>query len=440
MTLCSQEVDINGASIHPTWEILTRTDEMVRVQMKEMEKYYTDMAHEPDHKWMEHSLDHTVRSRWEALRDEAEAMFGNIWTFSLTDHKLIGSQYDKVARYIFAKERFVTSLAATLGAFKNLHSIAYFEASVDGAKRYESLLERPRPIRKRHFFENRATYKALMIGLDLLLRALQRAKIRPRSFALPSPSLGFHRFATSVSPDVLYEVLKDTRTLRLIQVSERFMGSRLLNQRGEAYRTKTPIHHEEVELADKNFPSLRELTINLRFHMAPSDREPLKSDNVVKLNRLIIRYNPMNCASALPFLHDPEGLNHFGPHLKHLIISNAFHGNWNQFFRSIAKIHLQTLDIVMERTVYNEVRREIPGWSGLVCLQEHFKSAAMKCSIHPEWVRSLVMRVWKDQDDAVERLLEDSEQEGPFDWEEIDGGGSENVNGDNLMDVSSLSP
>jgi len=269
---------------------------------------------------------------------------------------------------------------------------------------------------------------------------LQRAKIRPRSFALPSPSLGFHRFATSVSREVLYEVLKDTRKLRLSQISERFMGSHMLHQRGEAYRTKTPIHHEEIELADKNFPSLRELTINLRFHMAPSDREPLNSENVVKLDRLIIRYNPMNCASALPFLRDPEGLNHFGPHLKHLIISNAFHGNWNQFFRSIAKIHLQTLNIVMEQTVYDEVRREIPGWSGLICLQEHFKGAAMKCSIHPAWVWSLVMRIWKDQDDAVERLLEDSEQEELYDWEDVMAGGDSEVNANNLMDPTGPSP
>src|SRR4051812_1526934 len=79
-----------------------------------------------------------VRSRCEALKTEANAVFGNIYTLSVTDH-------DKVAEYVFAKERVVTSLAETLGAFKNLHSIAYVEGSIGDAKRYVSLFEMPYP-------------------------------------------------------------------------------------------------------------------------------------------------------------------------------------------------------------------------------------------------------------------------------------------------------
>jgi len=58
--------------------------------------------------------------------------------------------------------------------------------------------------------------------------------------------------------------------------------------------------------------------------------------------------------------------------------------------------------------------------NGLVCVQERFKKAAEKVEVRPDWVFDLVKRVWKNQDDIVDRLLEDSDEEGAFDWEEDD--------------------
>lgn len=379
-----------------------------------------------------------VRSRWEALKAEASAIFGNIWTFSMTDHKLIGSHYDQVVEYVFAKESVVTSLAETLGAFKKLHSIAYVEGSAEGVKRYESLFKKPYPFPERPSNEDIPTYKALSIGLDLLLRALQRAEIRPQSFALPSHSLGFDRFTTSVSPKILCDVFRDVHTLHLSQVSERYADSPYgpgVLHRGEPYHIKTPRDHEEVELTDENFPNLRDLKIDLRFHMAPADRKPVTSDDVVRLDRLTIRYNPLNAASALPLLRNAECLNHFGPYLKHLVLVNVFHGNWNQFFRRIANINLESLTIDIEKALYDAVRREIPGWTGLSCMRELFEGAAVTCTVQPAWAMTLVTRIWRDQEAAVDRLLEDSDQDGPYDWEERDDSGEE-VGWDILSDES----
>ncbi|EDU50820.1 hypothetical protein PtrSN002B_004976 [Pyrenophora tritici-repentis] len=78
--------------------------------------------------------------------------------------------------------------------------------------------------------------------------------------------------------------------------------------------------------------------------MTPSDKMPLTSDNVVKLDRLTIRYK---LTSAAHLLYEPDCLSHFGPYLKHLVIANAYRGNWNQFFQSLEKIHPESLSIVV---------------------------------------------------------------------------------------------
>jgi hypothetical protein len=63
----------------------------------------------------------------------------------------------------------------------------------------------------------------------------------------------------------------------------------------------------------------------------------------------------------------------------------------------------------------------LPEVLGLICVQDLFESAAVTCKIEPEWVYRRVRGVWREQEAAVDRLLEDSE-EGPFDWEEDEEG------------------
>jgi hypothetical protein len=126
-----------------------------------------------------------------------------------------------------------------------------------------------------------------------------------------------------------------------------------------------------------------------------------------------------------------EQLNHFGPHLKHLILKNAFHGNFNVIFRAQAKCHLESLTITVEPELYIVVCKNrpqtifllgmmmvVPEVNGLICVQELFGGAAEKCVVEPQWVMRWVKAVWREQEAAVERLLESDEEEGPFDWEE----------------------
>ncbi|KAI4923782.1 uncharacterized protein J4E92_007756 [Alternaria infectoria] len=158
-----------------------------------------------------------------------------------------------------------------------------------------------------------------------------------------------------------------------------------------------------------------------------SENEPgpdIPDGKAAELESLTIRYDPRFEASANGILWHEDCLNHFHQSLKHLTIVNAFCGNWNNFFRDIAKAQLETLDIVIEDDVLGMVRTKVPSYedveNGLVCVQERFKKAAEKVEVRPDWVFDLVKRVWKNQDDIVDRLLEDSDEEGAFDWEEDD--------------------
>jgi hypothetical protein len=168
----------------------------------------------------------------------------------------------------------------------------------------------------------------------------------------------------------------------------------------------------------------------------------LTADNVVQLESLTIKLHPLSGASAHLLLKDPNCLNHLARYLKHLAIKNAYHGNWNGFFRAIARAPLETLKIEIEPKLYADVRRDTvdtlhflgmmmgpPEVLGLICVQELFESAAVRCNIEPAWVYRRVRGVWREQEAAVDRLLEDSEEEGLFDWEgdgdDADGGDME---------------
>jgi hypothetical protein len=396
--------------------------------------------------------------RWKNMRAENETIFGDLWNFQMTGHKLIGQHYDIVAKYVFAKEKFVTGIADSLGRFDQLQSIEFLEPPIEGAKRYESMFQKPalraqggRGGGGKNETADHLAYIGLMIGFDLLVRALQRANIYPQIFAIPSPSLNFHCFATSASQEVLRHVLVKTQILYLNQISERYITHFDMAEGGGLnLHTKTPSHHEEMGFTAYNFPSVRNLTITTRFNMAYKGPNPLsvlsswtpgKDKSIIQLDSLTIKLHPLNAANAHLLLKDPNCLNHFGPHLKHLIIKNAYHGNWNHFFRIVARSRLETLSITIEPEVYADVRREpltlpphlqgilnmpqihgMPEVHGLVCVQELFEGAAVQCTVGPEWVYKRVKEVWGEQEAAINRLLEDSEEEGPFDWEGVDDG------------------
>jgi hypothetical protein len=102
-------------------------------------------SHMTDNQFLEEMLMPHALQRWKDLRAENETVFTNIWTFRMTDHKLIGPHYDIVAEYIFAKEQFVTGIADSLARFSKLQRVEFLEAPIEGAKRYEALFQIPRP-------------------------------------------------------------------------------------------------------------------------------------------------------------------------------------------------------------------------------------------------------------------------------------------------------
>ncbi|KAI4706686.1 hypothetical protein J4E89_008753 [Alternaria sp. Ai002NY15] len=385
-----------------------------------------------------------LESRWEKLKEENKSIFGNVWTSSIVSPRLYGAHYDVVAEYVLAKEGLITTIAKSLAPFKQLHTFAFVEPEIDAWSRYETLFKevgeehgRLQGCRspyargsKRDASSEAIAYSGMMIGLDVALRALQRAEIHPTNFAMPVPSIGFQSFKTSVSKYVLSEVLTQTNKLCLNHLSLRFLrvGSsnddRLTLTNVYSRETPPPVH-TEILLTNDSFPSLRDLT--LYFGQVRSANNPGPATHgwkAAELESLSIRYDPRFEASANGILWHEDCLSHFHQSLKHLTIVNAFCGNWNNFFRDIAKAQLETLDIVIEDDVLGMVRTKVPSFNdvenGLVCVQERFKKAAEKVEVRPDWVFDLVKRVWKNQDDIVDRLLEDSDEEGAFDWEEDD--------------------
>jgi hypothetical protein len=374
--------------------------------------------------------------RWKDMHAENKTVYGDLFNFKMTDHKLIGEHYDVVAKYVFAKEKFVKGIADSLGRFRQLQSIEFLEPAIEGAKRYESMFHHPALRARGGSSEKNETdynaFRGLMTGFDLLVRALQRASIYPQTFAIPSSSLNFHCFATSASKEVLRHVLAKAQTLHLNQVSERYITSfDRVEGRGLNLRTNTPSHHSEMGLTTRNFPSLRNLTITTRFAMAspasnsqsaPTEWTPGEyANSIVRLDSLTIKLHPLCAANAHLLLKDPNCLNHFSASLKHLTIVNAYHGNWNHFFRSIAKTHLESLSLVIEPTVFPDVQRDavllpphligmqfhgvpnMPEVHGCVCVQELFEGAAVWCRVEPSWVFRRVREVWREQEVSVPR-------------------------------------
>jgi hypothetical protein len=373
--------------------------------------------------------------RWKDMHAENKTVYGDLFNFKMTDHKLIGEHYDVVAKYVFAKEKFVTGIADSLGRFSHLQSVEFLEPPIEGAKRYESMFHHPALRARGGGAEKNETdynaFRGLMTGFDLLVRALQRANIYPQTFAIPSSSLDFHCFATSASKDVLRHVLAKTQTLHLNQVSERYITSfDHAEGRGLNLRTKTPSHHSKMRLTTQNFPCLRNLTITTRFAMASpastspsaiSTWPPEQGTSVVRLDTLTVKLHPLCAANAHLLLKDPNCLNHFAPSLKHLTITNAYHGNWNHFFRSIARSRLESLLLVIEPAVFPDVRRDavllpphligmqfhgipnMPEVHGCVCVQELFESAAVRCRVEPGWVFRRVREVWREQEVGIPR-------------------------------------
>jgi len=377
-----------------------------------------------------------LESRWEKLKEENKTIFGKVWTSSIVSPRLYGAHYDAVAGYVLAKEGLITTIAKSLAPFKQLHTFAFVEPEIDAWSRYETLFKevgeehgRLQGCRspyargsKRDASSEAIAYSGTMIGLDVALRALQRAEIHPTSFAMPVPSIGFQSFKTSVSRYVLSEVLTQTNKLCLNHLSLRFLrvGSSIDDRptlTNVWSRETPPPVHTEILLTNDSFPSLRDLT--LYFNQVRSENEPgpsIHGCKAAELESLTIRYDPRFEASANGILWHEDCLNHFHQSLKHLTIVNAFCGNWNNFFRDIAKAQLETLDIVIEDDVLGMVRTKVPSnddvENGLVCVQERFKKAAEKVEVRPDWVFHLVKRVWKNQDDIVDRLLDDSDEEG----------------------------
>jgi len=392
-----------------------------------------------------------LESRWEKLKEENKSIFGNVWTSSLVSPRLYGAHYDAVAEYVLAKEGLVTTIATTLSRFKHLHAFTFVEPEIDAWSRYETLFKevgeehgRSQGCRspyargsKRDASSEAIAYNGMMIGLDVVLRALQRIEVHPTSFAMPVPAIGFQSFQTSVSKYVLREVLTHTNKLCLNHLSLKFLriGTSIDDRPALTNvwsRETPPPVHTEILLTNDSFPSLHDLNLNFNHVRSENDPGPATQGwKAAEIESLTIRYDPRFEASANAILWHEDCLSHFHRSLKHLTIVNAFCGNWNNFFRDIAKAQLETLDIVIEDDVLRMVRTKVPSYAdvenGLVCVQERFKKAAEKVEVRPDWVFDLVKRVWKNQDDIVDRLLEGSDEEGAFYWEEDDDDNGEEV-------------
>lgn len=367
---------------------------------------------------------------WAEMKATNDEVFGDIWTFPLSARPLYGTDYDIVSKYVLNKESFIGRIAETLAPFKNLDTVGYYEPH-QVSRRYENIFAINNLTKinweTKDTREEKAAYDSLQIGLDLLLRALQRGKIQPKAFALPSPAFNLECFTTTASPQLIHNALKATHQLRISQISDRHLTLMGIGDRREglASLTRTPKNHTEICLTHDNFPLLRDLVVNMRFDMeSRTPSAPTAADNSqpvsepAHLEHLTMRYNPANTASAYLLLRKPEFINRFDLHLRHLTVVNALHGNWNALLKNLAKMLLDSLDVCVEPSVYENVwENEVEfGDNGLVCVDDLFLAAAKECTVQPEWVMDLVKDVWREQDMAVERLLEDSDEEGEFEW------------------------
>lgn len=205
-----------------------------------------------------------------ATNDE---LFGNVWTFLLSQRTLYGADYDAVSQYVLNKEALINRIAVFLMPFRDLDTVGYYEPH-RVSRRYEKIFAINNLTRFSYERMDRAeeedAYKGLQIGLDVLLQALQRGKIQPKAFTLLSPAFNLEYFTPIASPQLFRDVLKATQKLRIIQTSGRHLVTLMGFGQGRGdleLMTKTPKNHTEIRLTHDNFPSLRDLVVNIQFDM-----------------------------------------------------------------------------------------------------------------------------------------------------------------------------
>ena len=369
------------------------------------------------------------------MKSRNDELFGNIWTFLLSQRTFYGADYDTVSQYVLNKEALINRTAVFFMPFKNLDTVGYYEPH-RVSRRYEKIFAINNLTRFSYERMDRAeeedAYKGLQIGLDVLLRALQRGKIQPKTFTLPSPAFNLECFTAIASPQLFRDVLKATQKLCIIQTSGRHLVTLMGFGQGRGdleLMTETPKNHTEIRLTHDNFPSLRDLVVNIQFDMearSAAGRTSTDNDQPVSepahLEHLTLRYSSECKASAYLVLRKPDSINRFVPHLRRLTVINALHWNWNALLKSLAKMLLDSLEVCVEPSVYenvvqNEVRIED---TGLFSVYDNFRDAANECTIKPQWVMDLVGEVWRDQERTCKRLEEDSDEAWEFDWDVSD--------------------
>jgi hypothetical protein len=125
----------------------------------------------------------------------------------------------------------------------------------------------------------------MMMGFDILLRALAQVGKSPRTIRFPVPTLWYPGFGTFVSHYYMRKVCKETEHLLIRQLK----NPRILN---------TPSPEEEMLYTTFNFPALKHLTID----MGAGVMRPIKSQftalDHVKVG-LDVRKSPQTTVVAL---------------------------------------------------------------------------------------------------------------------------------------------
>lgn len=167
--------------------------------------------------------------RWLNMRNDNVACYGNAFDMEPVADQLRSLNNEFSLPESFDREKVISFLEDCLSRFTNLQSVEFLPTVEWGKEpgRYEFLYDEFKQVRPvsstpddRCMWDYchadwHMTYADSMLGFDMLIRAMTRARISPKEFSFSVPELSFQGFSTFTPTSHLLQALKKTESLHL---------------------------------------------------------------------------------------------------------------------------------------------------------------------------------------------------------------------------------
>lgn len=310
------------------------------------------MASSPISKIPNETLDRIVQYAGE-LTDISTLRLVSKGFYECSQPAFLDKLHYTVLRHNSDKDTLTKFLTYSLVRFPKLENVEYLGPSQywDDSSRYQFLEEElgdHGPETDEEVEEAKLYYcVGMVIGFEVLFRALTKAKVSPKELAFPVTKLSVHGFSGLKDAPVFLPVAKKAEALH-IHYSE-------IVETADYYFSDI-VNHTELLLTAANFPSLRRLEVDITLENKQIERAMASTGDLPELDHITVRFtgemHDLNNESRLVDLLQAalmdSFLNKIGAQLKTLSLINFCIGDFSRFLAKLGKLNLEKLEIKVE--------------------------------------------------------------------------------------------